>query len=288
MKTKGIISILILISNVCLATANNSSRKKPITIDKALSSGLIKVRISGKGGHNGSCLKLNITNIKDDSVYITLEAGRRLDSEDEKEQDILVMKEQTFALGKKEQKESGIFGFCCQAHNASPAKDSKFKIGKMADSSLVRLASFISSKPLNQYGISEIQNAVWCLSDGYETSSISQAAMDLRNFVAKEKKEEVPWYNSEYKPGENGRAGSGQTSKITGTIEYTLNSNAILCIQVRDKHGKLLQKFVHQKPMDKGTWHYNFSLEVVNWPKGEYSILLFADDQRIMEKPFRI
>ena len=96
------------------------AKHKIYTIDKACKAGLATIKIRGTGNYRGDCLKINIKNNGDDSLFILLEAGRRLDSKNNGEQDILVTKEQLYKLEPHQKKEFFVYGFCCQASNHAP------------------------------------------------------------------------------------------------------------------------------------------------------------------------
>ncbi len=260
-------------------------KSQPVTLEKAIKAGWVSVKIKGKGGHQGKCIQMKMKNTQPDSIYVIVEAGRKLDSEDPSVQDIFVVQEQQFALSKGQTKTQEITGYCCQASNHSPSDTSKFKVGKMADSTMIKLAQFLKNK---KYGMSDVQNAVWCLSDDHDLSSIPQGNRELREFISKLKGIEVPWYQKEFSSAEEGRVFSNQASKISGNIDYRINNTSQISIQLRNKNGLVIQNFTHEKFMEKGSYNYWFELTVTNWPKGEYFIYIFADSQQIMKREFSI
>lgn len=282
----SLLGILITIGLAPLDTSAAVNKKKIVSIEKAMKTGLIALEIKGKGSYSGNCLRLKIVNRQKDSIYVLMEAGRRLDSKNNEEQDILVVKEQLFALKALEKKESDVYGFCCQAHNQGPGKDSVFRVGKMADTSLVRLAEFCNK---NKFSTDAVQNAVWCVSDNHNVAGIDKSQEKLRKFVCDLKHIEEPWYQKDYdQVSGRGRAFSDRTNKISGTINYTLTTDTYLNIQLRDRNNHLIQKFTENKIINKGTYDYWFELQVSNWPKGKYYIDIYAGAQLIMKKEFEI
>jgi hypothetical protein len=287
---KEFISLLGILITIGLVPAELSagivSKRKPISIEKAVKTGLIQLEIKGKGGHSGICLHLKLSNKQSDSLYVILEAGRKLNSQNDEEQDILVTHEQLFALKGKEKKEADVYGFCCQASHHSPGKDSSFSVGKMADSAMIKLARFCDK---NKFPQDAVQNAVWCLSDNHDVAGIDQSVEKLRKYVCEVKKVEMPWYQKDYaEPGSGSTAFSNRTDKISGSINYTIEASSLLSIQLKDRDNKLVQKFTGNKMMSKGNYDYWFELQVTNWPKGKYYIDIYAGEQLIMKKEFEI
>ena len=261
------------------------AKHKTVTIDKAYKSGIVKLKIRGTGTYKGNCLKMTLQNNTDDSLYILLEAGRRLDSKNNKEQDILVTKEQIFKLESHQKKDFSIYGFCCQASNHAPSRDSLFSIGKLADTNLVSLAKFCN---INKFTVGETQSAVWCVSDRRPLASISASNESLRYFVSKITKEEMPWYQLEYHDASSNTVFSDRVERVTGNIMYTLTKDDFYKIELHDAKGKLIQNFTENKVATKGTYDYWFNMQVSNYPKGKYYIHIYNGNELVTKKEFVI
>ena len=122
-------------------SANNHEMK----LQKALDQNLVKAEVKSLGGYQGYCILLTLKNLGKDSLRIILEPGRRLNSVDDKNQDILVTKEEIIVLQKFENRSINVKGYCCQASNFSPSTGAKYEINKMADPSLVSLAQYLNA-----------------------------------------------------------------------------------------------------------------------------------------------
>src|SRR3954470_10192100 len=85
------------------------------TVDDAAKKGLIKYSFKSKGGYTGNVMELSVQNLSEEKLDLKIDAGRRLDSKKEEEQDILVTKTQEFFVNAKQKKTINIFGMCCQA-----------------------------------------------------------------------------------------------------------------------------------------------------------------------------
>lgn len=269
---------------LCIFTITTVFAKhKSISIENAYKSGLIKFKIKGTGTYKGNCLKISFKNNSDDSLFLQLEAGRRLDSRNNTEQDILVIKDQIFVLSGHQKKEFNVYGFCCQASNHAPGKDSIFSIGKIADVDLVRLSAFCN---INKFTDNETQNAVWCISDKRPLASIPESNENLRKFVSKITKEEIPWYQIEYEKSSSNTVISDKVERISGNITYTLNKNDFYKIELRDAKGNLVQNYTNKKLAEKGTYDYWFDMQVTNYPKGKYFIHIYNGDELVTKKQF--
>lgn len=220
------------------------AKHKTLTIDNAFKTGVATIKIKGTGTYRGDYLKINIGNNSDDSLFIMLEAGRRLDSKNNLEQDILVTKNQLYKLKPHQKKEFFVYGFCCQASNHAPVLESLFSIGKMADSNLVSLARYCNN---NKLSIPETQSAVWCVSDKRPLASIFASNESLRHFVSLITKEEMPWYQFEYHDAASNTVFYDRVERVTGNIMYTLNKDDFYKIELHDAKGKLIQNFTENK-----------------------------------------
>ena len=128
MKTSFLLPMMfIAISQTVFTTAfaDKIEETKLMSVENAVKKNLVKVKIYGKGGHLGEVIKMKILNLQKFPVEYSIEAGRRLDSKDSSQQDILITKSATVKLLANETKSFNIFGMCCQAHNSSPDRDRK-------------------------------------------------------------------------------------------------------------------------------------------------------------------
>lgn len=271
---------------ICIFTiATLSAKHKSISIENAYKSGLISFKIRGTGTYKGDCLKIYFKNKIEDSLFLLLEAGRRLDSRNNMEQDILVTKDQIFILSGHQKKEFKVYGFCCQATNHSPGKDSVFSIGQTADYNLHALSMFCN---MNKFDLNETQSAVWCISDKRPLASIPESNEKLRKFVSKITKEEIPWYQIEYEKSSSNTFISDNIERISGNITYTLTKSDFYNIELRDAKGNLIQNYTNKKPAVKGTYDYWFDMQVTNYPKGKYFIHIYNGNELVTKKQFEL
>ena len=91
--------IFIAISFMWLHT---QAKHQKLNLQKALDNKLVKAKAVSLGGYQDYCMNLNLKSLTNDSLIIIVEAGRRLNSIDEKNQDILITKEEIIVLKKHE------------------------------------------------------------------------------------------------------------------------------------------------------------------------------------------
>ena len=241
------------------------------SIEDAAKKGLIKLSIRGKGGFTGDVIEMKIKNLTNKKLDLKVEAGRILDSKKNNEQDILVTQEQEFFVNANQLKTLNVFGMCCQAHNSSPQNNSVYSVGKLADSSLIKLACFIDKN--KQYSNYNAQQAVWTISDTNSLASISGGEKDivtaLRNFVSKITGRAIPAYDITYlQESENNVI--GRATKIEGIFDYSVPVNGKVTIGIYDINGHLVQLFFKDIPHQKGECKLFYTFRTRNLDRGTY------------------
>lgn len=268
---------------------NASAKKDTVAISKAFLKKIIKLDIKGKGGYQGECLSMKIKNNSADSILIFIEAGWRFDSSDSTMQDILVVKDQYLPLAKKQEKTFGVEGFCCQAHKAGPAEKSKFAIGDSAKGQLRTIAKYLSKIKVS---IDNLQHAIWVVSDNNDLSSVEDDGTDtskkLREFIAKLKGIQVPFYNTKYKV-EPGPAFSGKPKNITAKLNYSINNDlALVMANIRDEAGTIVKSFILQKGAMRGEYTFDMDWDVSNMTKGKYTIRIYENQRELLKQSINL
>lgn len=268
-----------------LFALNASAKKDTVAISKAFLKKIIKLEIKGKGGYQGECLSMKIKNNSADSILIYIEAGWRFDSSDSTMQDILVVKDQYLPLAKKQEKTFGVEGFCCQAHKSGLAEKSKFAIGDSAKGQLRTIAKYLNKVKVS---ISNLQHAIWVVSDNNDLSSVeddgTDASKKLREFIAKLKGIEIPWYNTKYKT-EPGPAFSGKPKNITGKMNYVVSNDlAMVMANIRDEAGTIVKSFLIHKGAMRGEYTFDMDWDVSNMPKGKYTLRIYENQRELLKQ----
>lgn len=277
---KIIRSIVFIVIASLLISSIQQAEPEVITAEQAAKKGMVKFTIKGKGGYTGEVIQMKVKNLYAKRFKLKLPAGHRLDSKDSTQQDILVTKPEEFVLNAKEERTISVWGMCCQAHNGSPNEKSEFRIGRMADSLLIKLAQFIDANKLHKSYTA--QSAVWVISDNNRMESISgsdkEEVKSVQEFVSKLTGKPMPKYTIDYEQ-EAGRAFSGKPKELKGAIAYYLNANALVTCGVYDQRGKIVELFFRDKPRDPGHHVYEFTFHTSGIPNGAYYVKVFADGQ---------
>ncbi len=268
-----------------LLSASLLAKKDTISFDKAFLNKLIKLDIKGKGGYQGPCIAMQLKNLQNDSMVVYVEAGHQLDSKDSSQQDILVVKDFFVTLSSLQEKTVDVTGYCCQAKKGAPQLKSIFLPGARADKNLYDLGRYLNKAKLNP---SSIQNAVWCISDNNEISSVtddgSEEVGKLRKFLAKQRGIETPWYNIVYKKEKN-MLFSGIPEKVTGNIDYYIRDFAQVVVNIRDAQGTVVKTFPVGNAVNRGDHTFNLNWNTLKMPKGKYTIFLYENGRKLKELP---
>lgn len=265
------------------------AKKDTVTIGNAFLKKLINLTIKGKGGYQEECVSMKIKNNGGDSILLFIEAGRRLDSQDSTMQDILIVKDMYLALAAKQERTVNAYGFCCQAHNAAPAKDAVFSVGEIASKDLMEIARYINKAKLKA---PSIQQAVWVISDNNEISSVvddgTEAVSELRKFLAKLRNIETPWYNTIYKKSAQ-ELFTGKPEKITGKIEYNvINDLTMVVANIRDESGTVVKSFLINKAAMRGNYTFDLAWDVSKMPLGKYTIRISANQAELKKLEIKL
>ena len=259
-------------------------------LQKALNMHLVKASANSLGGYQGFCIEMSIENLSKDSLFILVEAGRRLIAGNADEQDILIVKELLVPLSKKEKKLQTIKGYCCQASKHSPSAQTPYALNHLADSNLVQVARHLNKNCF----ISEIeQSAIWAISDKKPIANIPKQSdssnLALRQLLANIKGEKLPWYDllsttyvSHY----------GQINMIPlqlkGSVKYSNEENGYATLYVYNAKGE-------QVCAMQGAWlhigkqiEYKVDLPIKEMQKGKYSLVLQTRDREIFKEEFEI
>ncbi len=275
MKPMNPINLLAFAASFSVAPVFATSE---LSIEDALKKGLIQVIINGKGGYTGDVITMKIKNTCNQNLNINLEAGRKLDSKDNNQQDILVTQAQDFFVSAKQQKVINVFGMCCQAHNSSPKQNSIYTIGKMADSSLIKLATFIDKN--KYYTNHTAQEAVWAISDNNSLASITDGDKEtvnrLRNYVSKITGRAIPAYDITYRQ-DNENDVLGRASKIEGVFNYTLPANGHVTVAIYDTEGRVVQTLFENISHKKGEYKLYYTFRTGKLPEGTYYARMKTD-----------
>lgn len=265
------------------------AKHQKLKLQKALELKLVKVIVKSLGGHSNYCINMNIKNLTKDSLSIILEAGRRLNSIDDYNQDILITQEEMIVLKKLENKSLKVKGFCCQASHGSPRINSIYDVNKMADSSLVLLANYLNSNVLES---SCIQNAVWAISDNHNTANISSnndtTVLSLRHFISRLKREPIPWYTLISKDYVYNSGAFGSFNKLLkGKLKFNVENEGFTTLHILNSKGIEVCQIIEEWALI-GDKVVDLNIPIVGLEKGIYTIEITNAEKTLIKKDFKI
>lgn len=277
---------------LCIAAAlfvtQQAYSRTVVDVQRALDKKYISAKALCTGGLK---LDYNVSNLLNDSLYVTVPAGWRFNSDGGKNdyQDILMTRSEVLAMRPKETKRFNMKGFCCEAMRSGPMAGVPYTTGKMADSSLVLLARYLNSNPIDP---NTQQYAVWAVSDRKETANITHAndslAGVLRTFVSGLKGEALPWYTLLKKAVVTAHGDvNDYPVRFRATIPYTVARECYSYCYIVDEKGNTVSEIFGKWLQPQGS-DYTASFNVVNLKKGEYKLILESQKSSLFEKSFRI
>ena len=230
---------------------------------------------------------MKVQNLTNRKLDLKVEAGRRLDSKQQSEQDILVTEQQEFFVNANQTKSINVNGMCCQAHNAAPTAKHEYFVGRLADSSLIKLAMYIDKN--KYYSNYSAQQSVWVVSDDNSIGSIDdgdkEIKNDLRNYVSKLTGKAIPLYDIRYQSGNDGSA-MGRAVRIEGVFDYTLPATCHSTLAIYNERGEIVQVIFENLQSDKGEYKHYYTFRTKDLPQGTYYARVNADG--LMQKEMKI
>ena len=280
----------IVLTCLLLFVLTAEAKHRRLNLQKAMELKLVKAGASSLGAYQGNCISMSLKNLTADSLLVVVEAGRRLNSKEDRYQDIIITREEFITLRKAEEKKFNVKGYCCQASNAAPCLNAKYDVNTMADSGLVALARFLNA---NSFDTQAEQHAIWAVSDKRPTAAISNKydslVLPLKRQVAAIKGEKLPWYNLMvvtyvYSTGHL----DSHASLLNGNLDFSNNEEGYGTLKVYDEKGRQVC-ITESKWRKAGTGQkYALSLPVKTLNPGKYRIELTLDKILLATQAFEI
>lgn len=280
-----LVNALIGISIIFQSTQNFA---KELSLHEALQKGLINLNLNASGGYRENCISLKVHNKGASELNIVLEPGIILENLDEHQQDIIVVKTLKMKLKPHQKLDTAAYGFCCQSSNSSPIKGQKFKLGKKADSLMVKLCKYIDK---HKIAPSNAQSAVWTVSNNHKLATIGSpddtAIAALVKICNEKRNEPLPWFYVGYS-NIPGVVFSNIPCKIVLNFEYMKKSDKQLTISIYDKAGHKVKTLLANSYGEAGKKTFHFDLDIVNWDSGKYALKVTEWEQEPFVKTFEI
>src|ERR1043165_6994706 len=114
---------IIIIFFLSLAVFSFVNMNTSITLQQAMDQNLVKVKVKSLGGYQGETASMEIQNLTKNDLDIKVEPGRRLKSDKDEYQDLLVVREQEILVKANSRTTKNITGYCCESSDSGPASN---------------------------------------------------------------------------------------------------------------------------------------------------------------------
>lgn len=261
------------------------STAQALGIGEALKKGLVSVTASGAGGHSGQCLQLQIKNISKKKLEIKVPAGQIFEAGDSSLQNLMVSKSENFLVESGKSNTGKLFGFCIEAGDGSPGESSIFKMGKLAEGNLLKMANYLNDNQMHDHP--SAQYAVWAVTDADRLEGIGDPS--LTKFVADLLGKPVPEYHIQYNAPPQDRQLPGQPANwreafaMNGLFYYDLAADKQVDFGLYNEAGELVHTLFKNRLQKRGSHKFRFEFEIKGLPKGKYFARLMHHETVIKE-----
>jgi hypothetical protein len=247
------------------------------SLKEAIARKLVVITISGigpqnnKSSHFGDCLEASIRNVSSIPLHIELESGTLLPSFDSTYQTMLVTKSVKCEIGPKKTVVQHLFAMCSQMEKKSPAKNTRFLVGEMAENKLAKLAKLIEEKNLQNV---KGQHAVWAVTNGLMLTSKNYTTDAEKGVLRYVQRNTLQKQKSEVQ----------ETIKITFQTHFHHAGN--ISVKIVDAKGNHYKTLISNKPIQAGKQSLDFWLSDIDFESGRYQAILFFDGIAVLEDHF--
>ena len=253
-------------------TSNGILNAQVLDIAEAIKKGFLTVSAEGSGGHSGECLQLHFKNKSKKKLEVRVPAGQVFEAGDSSLQNLMVVKEESFLVESGASRVGKLFGFCIEASDGSPGDGSVFKLGKLAEGNLLKMAKYLNDNKLHEHP--SAQYAVWAVTDADRLEGIGDPA--LTKFVADMLGKPMPEYHIQYQTPPQDRQLPGQPANwreafaMNGLFYYELSSDKHVDFGLYNESGELIHSLFKSRLQKRGHHKFKFEFEIRGLEKGKY------------------
>lgn len=163
------------------------------SLKSAFSDSLVRYQISGayypnpyyqshdgNGMHFGKCMGLWLANLTDSTIIISIDCGTQLLPNDSTLQTMIVTKSMAIEVPPHIQLSRVFDAMCGQMHDGPPSLDSPYILGELADSNVIKIASYLSLHDLQNVAG---QHAMWAYTDKITVDDIKPYGLDSLSLI---------------------------------------------------------------------------------------------------------
>ena len=273
-------NIFVFLAFIAVLTSSKPSNN-PETYDlaTAVEKNLIRCTITGndESPHYYQPLSIDIKNLSDKEIIITIPNGQKFKSEDN--QDIVITREEMIAVSGKDSVKKPMFGMCIQKYNPAPDGNEIYTIGSLATGNLASLTTEIQKREaFNTLG----QYSIWTLTDDNTLTDIDgfdlQEASSMRAYVAELLDLPLPKIVQTNFIPEDSEPTLTKRS-VEGKFRYKFSKiSAVTIGMFNDKN--IIVKELYNNPTTKpGEHHLSYEFDTMIYPDDVYYIRLIIDGQ---------
>lgn len=176
-KFSGLVLLICILMNINTTAKDSLSSKRPpeITMKEAIDKGILDYRICGlfdprnfdevvdqDGVHFGKCMVIILQSKIDSVILLRLDAGTELIPDDSSVQTMIITHQAILALYPNQTYATRLYAMCGQLHEKAPTAMDNFKVGELADTNIVKIATYLNDNYIqNMIG----QHALWACTD---------------------------------------------------------------------------------------------------------------------------
>lgn len=281
-------SHLLATTLVLFSYASKAATK--LTLAEAINKKLVSVNMRGaepdstfKGeysSHYGPCLALEVVSLSPDDLNLALDYGYKLEPADTSFQTMMVTQSLFVNLAPKQKKNYRIYAMCTEASQAGPNPKMAFKLGHRTYGHLLEMAELLHRK---KYQGNAAQDAVWCLTDNHDISSIysmdTAMMFDLRRQVAKAKGMLMSKVYEIEKSENSGRSAPTfrTTTTYSGSFTYNVSRSCKILIALFDEQDKMKKVYVNNENQREGKYTYNYQISSDDTQNQKHYLRVFRD-----------
>jgi hypothetical protein len=198
------------------------------------------------GNYTGKSVRLNMTNLKADSLNITVDPGVILKPDSTCVPAHGTSRRGATGFGTPRKGDVEVYVFCGNAPLHCPAKNLHFTFDRVGNDTLVKVLRYIHDNKLYDYlG----QRAVWAITNHHQLVDVYDADRDS---LSKSSLKQLAWLLVQEKPtyyrvnAENNVPGqpaySSKTLKLVIPFEFLLKASSIISVEVYDGKGFMMEQ----------------------------------------------
>ena len=273
-------NIFVLFAFIAVLTSSKPSNN-PETYDlaTAVEKNLIRCTITGndESPHYYQPISIDITNLTDKEIIITIPNGQKFKTE--KNQDIVITREEMIAVSGKGSVKQPMFGMCIQKYNAAPDSNEIYTIGGLATGNLASLTTEIQKQEaFNTIG----QYSIWTLTDDNTLTDIDgfdvKEASLMREYVAELLDLPVPEIvPSNFIPEESEPILTKRS--VGGKFRYKFSKTSAVTIGMFNDKNIIVKELYNNPTTKPGEHHLSYEFDTMIYPDEIYYIRLIIDGQ---------